>query len=585
MAAPSDADLVVQSIVFLAAAVVVIPVFKKAGMGSVLGYLCAGAAIGPWGLGFGGSPQNVLHFAEIGVVLLLFVIGLELKPGRLWSLRRDIFGLGLAQVAGCGVVLAAIAWAAGIAANTAIVAGFGLALSSTAFALQILEEKGAFNTAFGRKAFAILLFQDLSIVPLLAMVALLAPAAAISGDAASGWTGLAIMVAAVAALVAIGRFALNPLFAILAKAQSREIMTAAALLLVLASGWSMQTAGLSMALGAFLAGVLLAESSYRHQLEADIEPFRGLLLGLFFIAVGMSLDWGLMFGNWAYILLIVVVFMSVKALIIWGAARLFGSSNTDSQKVAVTIPQGGEFAFVLFTVATQGAVMSAEDAGILTAAVTLSMALTPALVAGHIALLKRFASAQAEEIEEVFENNDGRILVIGSGRFGQVVGNMLRAAGLKFTSIDHDSERIEVAATFCSKVYYGDATRLDVLRAAGAEKSQLIVLCIDDRESVNKAVTQIRAEFPQAALMCRTYDRTHSLELLGEDIDFEIRETWESSVTLARAVLQRMAIADDRIDDIETDFRNRDRERLLLQADGDLHAGLDLVHRQTPERS
>lgn len=585
MAATADADLVAQSIVFLTAAVVVIPVFKKTGMGSVLGYLCAGAAIGPWGLGFGGSPQNVLHFAEIGVVLLLFVIGLELKPGRLWALRRDIFGLGLLQVAGCGVVLAAIGWAAGIAPNTAIVAGFGLALSSTAFALQILEEKGAFNTTFGRKAFAILLFQDLSIVPLLAMVAFLAPAAAASGGAASGWTGLAIMVAAVAALVAVGRFALNPLFAILARAQSREIMTAASLLLVLAAGWSMQLAGLSMALGAFLAGVLLAESSYRHQLEADIEPFRGLLLGLFFMAVGMSLDWGLVLGNWAYILVIVAVFMTVKASIIWGAARLFGSSNTDSQKVAVTIPQGGEFAFVLFTVATQGAVMSAEDAGILTAAVTLSMALTPALVAGHIAFLKRLAPTQAEEIEEVFENNESRILVIGSGRFGQVVGNMLRTAGLKFTAIDHDSGRIEVSATYCTKVYYGDATRLDVLRAAGAEKSQLIVLCIDDRESVNKAVTQIRAEFPQAALMCRTYDRTHSLELIEEEIDFEIRETWESSVVLARAVLRRMAVADDRIDDIETDFRNRDRERLLMQADGDLHSGAELIHQQTPEAS
>ena len=585
MAAAAEADLVTQSIVFLSAAVIAIPIFKKAGMGSVLGYLCAGAIIGPWGLGFGGSPQAVLHFAEIGVVLLLFVIGLELKPGRLWSLRRDIFGLGLAQVLGCGILLTALAWGSGFSTNTAIVAGFGLALSSTAFALQILEEKGALNTAFGRKAFAILLFQDLSIVPLLALVAFLAPAAAATAGTASGWTGLAIMVGAVAALIAAGRFLLNPMFALLSKAQSREILTAGALLVVLASAWSMQLAGLSMALGAFLAGVLLAESSYRHQLEADIEPFRGLLLGLFFIAVGMSLDWGLVFANWIYVLGIVVVFMAVKAIIIWGAARAFGSTNTDAQRVAVTIPQGGEFAFVLFTVATQNAVMNAEEAGILTAAVTLSMALTPALVAGHVALLRTLSPTEAQEIEEEFEGNDSRIIVIGSGRVGQVVNEVLREAGLAFTAIDHDAERIDAARKFCSKVYFGDATRLDVLRAAGAEKAQVIVLCIDNREVLTKAIDQIRAEFPQAALLCRSYDRTHSMELIEADVDFEIRETFESSIVLARSVLERLAMDDEQIADIESDFRRRDWDRLLLQVEGDVYSGMELLNREPPGQS
>jgi CPA2 family monovalent cation:H+ antiporter-2/glutathione-regulated potassium-efflux system protein KefB len=560
---------------FLAASVIAVPLFKRLRLGSVLGYLAAGAVIGPFGLGLIGDPETVLHFAEFGVVLLLFIIGLELRPKRLWVMRREIFGLGLAQVVITGALLTGVLMISGFTFPTALVAGSGLALSSTAFALQILEEKGALNTPYGTTAFSILLFQDLAIVPLLAMVAFLAPGA--EGEPAGGWLPVAKTIGAVAGVVLVGKFLLTPAFRIVALTRASEIFTAAALLLVVGAALVMQTVGLSMALGAFLVGVMLAESEYRHQLETDIEPFRGILLGLFFIAVGMSVDWPLVFDNIVVVLAGVVGLLFVKGAVIYGLSRLFGVEDENARRVSVTIPQGGEFAFVLFSVAASTAVMVTQTANLLTAVVTLSMAATPLIGVVYDVLLRKLSAGRSIDVEGVERAERRSVVVAGFGRMGQIVAQLMKARGIDVTAIDNDPTRIETAKKYGNKVYFGDVRRSDVLATAGTGKAQMIFVCVDDKEACNQAIKHIRAAFPSVQIMARAYDRNHVLELMRQDVDWFVRETFESSVAMGKEGLRRLDVDPVVIEMIEEEHRLRDEERFhVQQAEGEF-AGVDKV--------
>lgn len=585
MAAESAPPLFAEAIIFLSATVVAVPIAKRLGLGSVVGYLAAGAAIGPHGLQLLGSGEDVLHVAELGVVLLLFVIGLELDPQKLWRMKRDIFGLGTAQVMLTGFCLFGFAQLAGMGQSAALVAGFGLALSSTAFALQILQERGQLSSEYGQRAFGILLLQDIAIVPLLAMVAILAPGEGPSTTAEIVQEVLLVL-SAVAAVILTGRYLISPVFLLLAATRAREVMLSAALLVALGSAGIMHTVGLSMALGAFLAGVLLAESSFRHTLEADIEPFRSLLMGLFFVAVGMSLDFSLVMANWAYIAGGVFVVMVVKGLFLWGLSRGTGSSNSDAMRIAVTLPQGGEFAFVLFTAAVVNSIFDYETANLLNAIVILTMLLTPVACLGLDVLATR---AKARGVEnpsiETFDEATPTVLVVGFGRFGMVVAQILTSEGLEITAIDNRPDRIAYARKLGYRVYYGDATRADVLEAAGAGDAALVAMCIENDKVMAQSIEMIREDFPKALIFCRATDRAHAMDLTKQGVDFQIRETFESSVVFGRAALEALGTPLDRIDQIEEDVRYRDEQRLAEQLSGGMYAGSDKLHRVTPRKA
>lgn len=564
----------VTPLVFLGAAVLAVPLFRIIKLGAVIGYLAAGVAVGPSGLGLIDDPGSVLTLAELGVVLLLFIIGLELKPSRLWAMRQDIAGLGLSQVLLCGGLLAGLAMLAGLTWQAAVIAGAGLALSSTAFAVPLMEDRNELASPYGQRAFSILLLQDLAIVPLLALVTVLSPVAAETGGV-SGWLAGLIMVAAVAAVVIVGKYALNPMFKLLAKSGAGEIMTAAALLVVLGAAALMQLAGLSMAMGAFLAGVLLAESRFRHELEANIEPFRGLLLGLFFIAVGMGIDLALVVANATIIVGAVIVLMTVKTALIFGLARSTGSDWRDALKIGTVLSQGGEFAFVLFAAAVSGRIIPADAAAILTAVVTFSLALTP-LVFG---LAQRLTARGAGETREAdFSTANGNALIIGFGRFGQVISQILLVRGVDITMIDHRVEAIDAAERYGMKIHYGDGSRLDILKAAGAGKAELICVCVDDAEATLKIVDFCREQFPLAKLMVRSVDRDHSLVLAGRDVDYHIRETFESAVKLGERALTALGMTEAAAGDLVTEFRRRDAERFERQLVEGVYAGADLLN-------
>ena len=564
----------VTPVVFLGAAVLAVPLFRLFKLGAVIGYLAAGVVVGPSGFGLIDDAGSVLTLAELGVVLLLFIIGLELKPSRLWAMRRDIAGLGLSQVVLCGSALAGLAMLAGLPWQAAVIAGAGLALSSTAFAVPLMEGRNELASPYGQRAFSILLLQDLAIVPLLALVTVLSPVAPETGGV-SGWLAGLIMVAAVAAVVVVGKYALNPMFKLLAKSGAGEIMTAAALLVVLGAAALMQVAGLSMAMGAFLAGVLLAESRFRHELEADIEPFRGLLLGLFFIAVGMGINLSLVASNAAIIAGAVVALMTVKTALIVGLARATGSGWRDALKIGAVLSQGGEFAFVLFAAAVSGRVMPADAAAILTAVVTFSLALTPLA----FELAQRFAGRGADETREAdFSAANGNALIIGFGRVGQVISQILLVRGVDITMIDHRVEAIDAAERYGMKIHYGDGSRLDILKAAGAGKAELICVCVDNAEATLKIVDFCREQFPMAKLMVRSVDRDHSLVLAGRDVDYHIRETFESAVKLGERALAALGMTDLAAEDLITEFRRRDAERFERQLAEGVYAGADLLN-------
>ncbi|QIB35580.1 monovalent cation:proton antiporter-2 (CPA2) family protein [Ancylobacter pratisalsi] len=569
----------VPIVVMLGAAVAAVPLFKRLGLGSVLGYLAAGLAIGPFGLGLFTDPQAIIHVAELGVVMFLFVIGLEMQPSRLWSMRGEIFGLGLAQVVACIGLLTCVGLALGYPTAESFVAGTGFVLTSTAIVMQMLEERRAMTLPKGRRIVAILLLEDLAIVPLLALVVFLAPGGE-DATLADRLTSIAIGLASIAALVVAGRYLLDPMFRILGKARAREVMTAAALFVVLGAALAMQLGGLSMAMGAFLAGVLLSESSFRHQLEADIEPFRGILLGLFFLGVGMALDLHVIVANWHLIALAVVSYMVLKMLGIYAIARLFRVSNREGIERAVLMAQGGEFAFVLYAAATVVGIIDAEANAILTATIIVSMALTPILIILHDRLMPK-AQPSMDGIDEV-DSLSASVLLVGFGRFGQIVSQPLLAHSCSISIIESDPDMIREARDFGFKVYYGDGTRLDILHAAGASEAQLIVVAANDPESVVKTVELIKAEFPLVPVLARARDREHAVELVHAGVDWQIRETFESALALGEQALKLMDVEDEERARVIEEIRRNDGARFAEELTGGIYAGRNFIHGNAP---
>ncbi|MGE0802719.1 MAG: monovalent cation:proton antiporter-2 (CPA2) family protein [Lautropia sp.] len=556
-------------VVLLAAAVVAVPIFRKLGLGTVLGFLAGGLVIGPFGLGFFQDPQSIIHVAELGVVLFLFVIGLEMQPSRLWAMRGEIFGLGAIQV-GCAILaLTGIGVVMGYPAPVSFVAGTGFVLTSTAIVMQMLDERGEMSTSFGRRVVAILLLEDLAIVPLLALVAFIAPGAE-AATLADRMTSIGIGLAAIAVLIVIGRYLLNPMFRFLARFGGRDVMTAAALLVVLGAAMLMQAGGLSMAMGAFLAGVLLSESSFRHQLEADVEPFRGLLLGLFFLGVGMALDLDIVAANWTLIVIWVPIYVALKMAVIYAVARLLRSSNSEALERAVLMAQGGEFAFVLYTTAVSVGILTAEQNAILTAIIICSMVLTPLMVILHDRFAPR-AAASTEGIEAP-DNLNASILLIGFDRVGQVVSQPLLARGYSLSIIETDPEMIREANKVGFKVYYGDGSRLDILHSAGAADASLIIAAPDTIEATTKIVELVKHEFPMVPVLARARDRQHALELMHRGADFQMRETFESALSIAREALVRLGDRPEDADELVASLRARDVQRLAIEAVEGLHA-------------
>ncbi|MBV2161553.1 monovalent cation:proton antiporter-2 (CPA2) family protein, partial [Achromobacter denitrificans] len=535
MSLPSDGNQLVNVVVLLGAAVVAVPLFKRLGLGSVLGYLAAGLAIGPFGMGLFSDPRSILHVAELGVVMFLFIIGLEMQPSRLWKLRGEIFGLGVAQVLACGALLTGVGLLAGLSGPAAFMAAMGFVLSSTAIVMQILAERGETASAQGQRIVSILLLEDLAIVPLLALASLLAPA----GGAEHGdpWLQAAIAIGCILALLAAGRWLLNPLFRLLAAAHAREVMTAAALLVVLGAALLMELGGLSMAMGAFLAGVLLSESTFRHQLEAEVEPFRGILLGLFFLGVGMSLDLSAVVREWPLILAAVVVFMLVKSAGVYAVARILRATHAEATTRAALLAQGGEFAFVVFQAAAGARVFSADTASLLIGAVAVSMLLTPLLLLPvDRLLLPRFSDGK-RRLPELSEPQAAPVIIAGFGRYGQIIGRLLNAQGIVATVLDHDADMVEAARAFGYTVHYGDATRLDLLRTAGAGEARVLVVAVDDKEQSLRIVDLAREHFPGLELVARARDVPHCNALSDRGVLRVERELLEASLRSGRTVL------------------------------------------------
>jgi glutathione-regulated potassium-efflux system protein KefB len=582
-------SILLLSLVFLGAAVIAVPLFRFAGLSAVLGYFAAGLAIGPSGFGLFTDANALRTFAELGVVMFLFVIGLELKPSKLLSMRRDILLYGLAQMVFTGVLIAGVLAFSGFAGAALVAVAFAFALSATAIALQILEERGAMGSAYGQKSFAVLLFQDIAVVPFVAILPLFAVVRgkAEAGGFRSHLDEVGLAVGAVLALVLAGKFLINPFFRLLAKADAREIMTAAALLLVLGSAELMHKAGLSAALGAFIAGLMLAESNFRHQLEADIEPFRGLLLGLFFMSVGMGLDAVVIRANWPVILGGAAGLLALKITLVFALLRFGKLGFSDSLRGAVLLAPVGEFAFVILPLAAGIGLLPARTATMLAAIAALTMFFGPILAkfAEPALAWRRKRRGSAPAMEENYDGADGEVLVIGFGRFGQVVNQIFLAAERNVTVIDRNIDQIKTAARFGFKVYYGDGRRLDVLRAAGAERASVIAICVDDREAASAIAEMARRAFPAAKLIARAYDRTHALDLMERGVRAPFRETFDTALAFGREALVAMGLPEDRADDIRDDVRRRDIQRLNRQRDEGLFAGMDLLHgvKVTPE--
>lgn len=580
----SNQSLPLQAIVLLGAALIFAPIFKKLGLGTVLGYLASGIVLGLLPIKVA-DGEALLHFSELGIVFLLFIIGLELKPARLWALRRGIFGYGFLQVALSAIVIGGVLYIFGQSWQVSLLVGLGLAQSSTAFAMQILNENGDLNSRHGQSAFSIVLFQDIALVPILALVPFLVPEF-LKGlvevpVAAPDWMDALQVIGVGAGLIFIGHYLLNPLFRIIANTGAREMMIVVALFVVLGAALASEAVGLSMALGAFFAGVMLAESSYRPELEANIEPFRGLLLGLFFIAVGLSLDLGVIIDNWAIVLFAAPAVMIVKALVIYAIIRGSGKPHNDAIRIAALLPQVGEFAFVIFSAASAAFVVSTELASIVTAIVTVTMALTPVFTMLGKRLMR---SKLEEEVEEDFDGADGTVFVIGFGRFGQIVCQTLLARGINVTVIDHNAERIKSAARFGFRIYYGEGRRIDVLRAAGIENARLVAVCSDTRGRTNEIVALVKKYYPEMKLYVRAYDRAHTLELHDMEVDFEIREMFESALSMGHALLDGMDTSAEQASMVIDDVRKRDQTRLQIQKDQGMFApDPDLYTVVTPE--
>lgn len=578
MAEASLGQIIAPAVVLMGAAVVAVPLFRRLGLGSVLGYFAAGVLVGPSVLGLFTDAQSILHFSELGVVMFLFVIGLELRPHKLWAMRGQILGLGLTQVAAAIASLTLTgAVVLGLSGLAAFIAGAGFVLSSTAVIMSVLQDRGEMSNAEGQKSIAILLFEDLMIVPLLAVVAFLSPLS--QGQA--GWIGILVAVAALLALLAVSRWGLNPLFALLARARTREVLTAGALLVVLGAALLMEVAGLSMAMGAFLAGVMLSSSSYRHQIESDIEPFRGLLMGLFFLAVGMSLDLAVVAAEWRLLLIMLVAFTVAKGVVVYAVARLFDGSNHQALHRTSMFLQGGEFAFVLYAAASSGGVIDARESALFSTVVILSMALTPLLMITADKMLRAEASMDGIDVARDLK---GRILIIGFGRFGQIASQVLLSKGVDLAVIDKDPDRIRDAGRYGFKVFFGDGARLDVLHHSGARQSDAIMICIDHPNSATQIVELAQNAFPQAKLLVRSYDRGHAVELIRAGVDYQIRETVESAYRMGAEGLRALGFAEADIEEAGEDIRRQDHARLAEQVQGDAMSGIDRIHlRPAPE--
>ena len=563
MAAEGSSFDLIQVVSLLGAAVVAVPLFKRLGLGSVLGYLAAGLAIGPYGLAVVTDSHSIIHIAEFGVVMFLFVIGLEMKPSHLWGLRRQIFGLGSLQVVISAILLTMVGVLFGAPWAVSFVCASGFVLTSTAIVMQVLGERQELASPRGQRIVSILLFEDLLIVPLLALVAFLAPATPESATHATPlWQTIGIALLSLGALVAAGLWVLNPLFRVLAASRAREVMTAAALLVVLGSGLLMEMGGLSMAMGAFVAGVLLSESSFRHQLEADIEPFRGLLLGLFFLGVGMSLDLKVVAENWGIIVSGVIALMVVKGLCVYGVARLARSNHADALDRALLMAQGGEFAFVLYSAAANAGVIDATVNANMTAIIVLSMAITPLILILH----RRFAAQPAETREADTFDEHHPILVVGMGRFGQIVNSMLQMSGHSTTVIDLDPTTVAGLNRYGIKTHFGDASRPELLLAAGIENTRLLVIAIDNREQALSIARFAREVNPNIDIVARAYDRLHTFDLYQAGADEIVRETFDAAIRAGKRALERLGMSRDDAEKVGKIFYRHDRHGMIEQA-------------------
>src|ERR1700738_1553501 len=528
-----------QTALLLGAAVLAVSIFRLLKLSSILGYVAAGMVIGPWGFGLVRDVPSIMSFAEFGIVLLLFIIGLELQPTRLWVMRRNVVGFGSAQVILCALLLGLTGWVLGLPLLPALLVGFGLSLSSTPLVLLLLAERGQLKNAHGRAAFGILLFQDLAVLPVLAALPLIAPISTEGAGDGSGIINLPKLLGVMAAIVIGGRLLLRPALRIVARLKVTEVFTAAALLTVIATAILAREAGLSPSLGAFLAGVLLADSEFRHELEADLEPFKGLLLGLFFVAVGMAANLGLLQSEPMRVLAVTSLFLAIKLIAIAALGRASGHSGRSAWKLGFTLPAGGEFAFVLFTLAARERIIDRDLADLLVLAVTLSMMLGPLLLILYDALRSRFGGEPARPFDGIDES-ENRVIIAGFGRFGQIVARVLAARRIKFTALDSNQTHVDFVRKFGNKVYYGDASRLDLLRAAGAETAAIFVLAIDDVDASVRTAALVMGQFPRLKIFARARNRQHAFTLKDIGVRYIIRETYVSSLEMATTVLESL---------------------------------------------
>jgi monovalent cation:proton antiporter-2 (CPA2) family protein len=554
----------VQVAILLTAAVVAVSLFRLLKMSSILGFLAAGLIIGPWGLRLITDVSSILSAAEFGVVLLLFIIGLELQPTRLWVMRRTVFGLGSVQVVSCSIALGAAAWWAGLPLMSAAVVGFGLSLSSTPLVLQVLAERNQLKTQYGRAAFGILLFQDLAVLPMLAVLPLISPLSPMSASSPPWWLALIKLFAVIAVVTVGGRLVLRPALRVVARIQVTEVFTAAALLVVIATALLVNSVGLSMTLGAFLAGVVLADSEFRHELEADIEPFKGLLLGLFFIAVGMSANVGLITAEPLHVIEATVGYLAVKIVVVAAVGKLTRKSTLASWRMGFTLPAGGEFAFVLFTLAARQHILDAHLADFLVLVVTLSMMVGPLVLGLHDRVRAALVSTDSGPYDSI-EERDNRVIIAGFGRVGQIVSRVLRARRITFTALDSSQTHVDFVRRFGNRIYYGDASRLDLLRAAGAESADVFVLAIDDVEASVRTAELVHTNFPGLKILARARNRQHAFALMDHGVDYIIRETYGSSLELAEAVLTRLGDTPAVARASVKKFRQHDEKTLVEQ--------------------
>ncbi|WP_020181220.1 monovalent cation:proton antiporter-2 (CPA2) family protein [Methylopila sp. M107] len=575
--------MLLGALIFLIAAVTAAPLARRFGLGVAVGYLAAGVVVGPHVLKLFGDTASILHVAEIGVVMLLFLIGLELRVERLIALRRLVVGLGGLQIALTALALTPALLAFGYSPRAALAVGIALAFSGTAFALQVLEERGHLNRSYGEKTFSTLLAQDIAVVPALALVPILG-----GGAAEGGWldalTAIGIGAGALALIVLAGRYLLDPMFRLLAGVGAREVMTAAALLVVLGAAEVASLAGLSMAMGAFLAGVLLAGSSFRHELEANVEPFRGLLIALFFMGIGMTIDLGVIAAHWPRLALGAAIYLTLKVAVAATLARLFGASLGDALRVGALLAAAGEFAFVLIPLILANGLIQPASASMLSALAAISLVVAPLLIRLAEWAADRTEPKRVAPVED-FSDAKGQVLVVGFGRVGQIAAQLLLAEGVETTLIDANPERVAQAARFGFKVYYGDGCRLDVLRAAGAGDARAILVCVDNVDATQRIVEMIKESFPLSELVVKAYDRGHALDLYGLGVENVVRETFESALVLGRQALEAVGVDPERAAEIEADVRRRDAQRLEIQRVDGITAGrhLSYTNRPTPE--